>query len=67
MTEIEKDLLIIKNATNGMSSDSECSRLSIESKDSRGFKRKRINRSSEDFNRTSPSIKRAKVEIVTVD
>lgn len=62
LTEIEKDLLIIKSATNGMSSDSECSvRLcSIDSfKDSKALKRKLINVPEE---LSSPSTKRYKNE-----
>ncbi|XP_023951571.2 putative histone-lysine N-methyltransferase 1 [Bicyclus anynana] len=56
LTEIEKDLLIIKNATNGVSSDSESSRLSIDSKDSKGFKRRRTD------DTLSPSTKKFKVD-----
>ncbi|XP_069362911.1 uncharacterized protein [Maniola hyperantus] len=56
LTEIEKDLLIIKSASNGISSDSESSRLSIDSKDSKGMKRKR----TEDT--LSPSTKKIKTD-----
>ncbi|XP_045780468.1 uncharacterized protein LOC123877669 [Maniola jurtina] len=56
LTEIEKDLLIIKSATNGVSSDSESSRLSIDSKDSRSMKRKRTEDS------LSPSTKKTKTD-----
>ncbi|CAH2097203.1 unnamed protein product [Euphydryas editha] len=62
LTEIEKDLLIIKNATNAMSSDSECSvRLcSIDSsKDSKALKRKISNMVDE---LSSPTAKRFKSE-----
>lgn len=62
LTEIEKDLLIIKSATNGLSSDSECSvRLtSIDGyKDSKVLKRKLINM-SEEF--SSPPTKRYRSE-----
>ncbi|CAG9569536.1 unnamed protein product [Danaus chrysippus] len=58
LTEIEKDLLIIKNATNGLSSDSECSRISMDScKDIKALKRKRINLSTEEL-----SPKRSKID-----
>ncbi|XP_050357377.1 uncharacterized protein LOC126778071 isoform X2 [Nymphalis io] len=65
LTEIEKDLLIIKNATSGISSDSECSgRLSSidSSRDAKALKRKRINVSTEDVP-SSPSTKRMKSEL----
>ncbi|XP_013185110.2 uncharacterized protein LOC106130742 [Amyelois transitella] len=50
LTEIEKDLLIIKSATNGLSSDSECSRVSSLEGDrhSKALKRKRVSFSTED-------------------
>ncbi|CAH2237590.1 jg6296 [Pararge aegeria aegeria] len=57
LTEIEKDLLIIKNATNSISSESESSSLlSIDSKDSKGLKRRR----TDDI--FSPSTKKYKFE-----
>ncbi|XP_038219408.1 protein PFC0760c-like [Zerene cesonia] len=60
LTEIEKDLLIIKSATNGMSSDSESSgRLnSIDSMNS--LKRKRLNCDDAPSDITSPTTKRTK-------
>ncbi|CAG4970924.1 unnamed protein product [Colias eurytheme] len=60
LTEIEKDLLIIKSATNGISSDSEgsCRLNSIDSVNS--FKRKRLNDDISDV--TSPTTKKAKHE-----
>nr|XP_026490227.1 uncharacterized protein LOC113396490 isoform X1 [Vanessa tameamea]XP_026490228.1 uncharacterized protein LOC113396490 isoform X1 [Vanessa tameamea] len=65
LTEIEKDLLIIKNATSGISSDSECSgRLSSidSSRDAKASKRKRTNVSTEEV-LSSPSTKRMKSEL----
>ncbi|CAK1594383.1 unnamed protein product [Parnassius mnemosyne] len=69
LTEIEKDLLIIKNATNGISSDSDCSgRLSsIESnKETRALKRRRVDFSTEDVTLlnglNSPTTKRYKMD-----
>ncbi|XP_072936008.1 uncharacterized protein [Epargyreus clarus] len=66
LSEIEKDLLIIKNATNGISSDSDCSgRLSsIESvKDLKASKRKRGGMSTEEAisNSNSPTTKKIKL------
>lgn len=67
LSEIEKDLLIIKNATNGISSDSDCSgRLSsIESiKDLKASKRKRGGEMSTEevvSNSNSPSTKKIKL------
>ncbi|XP_063629927.1 uncharacterized protein LOC134801315 [Cydia splendana] len=57
LTEIEKDLLIIKNATNGMSSDSEGSRLSVDDKNPKALKRKRVSFSTDEV-----GAKKAKVE-----
>ncbi|XP_061723357.1 uncharacterized protein LOC133529618 [Cydia pomonella] len=57
LTEIEKDLLIIKNATNGMSSDSEGSRLSVDDKNPKALKRKRVSFSTDEL-----SGKKAKLE-----
>ncbi|CAG5014243.1 unnamed protein product [Parnassius apollo] len=69
LTEIEKDLLIIKNATNGISSDSDCSgRLSSidSSKETRALKRRRVGFSTEDVTLlnglNSPSTKRFKMD-----
>ncbi|XP_068625443.1 histone-lysine N-methyltransferase, H3 lysine-36 specific-like [Battus philenor] len=68
LTEIEKDLLIIKNATNGMSSDSECSgRLSVDSgKEARAQKRRRVGFSTEEIiiynGPNSPSTKKIKMD-----
>ncbi|CAK1541202.1 unnamed protein product [Leptosia nina] len=57
LTEIEKDLLIIKNATNGLSSDSESSGR-LNSLDSvHSLKRKRV---KEDNGFVSPSTKKSK-------
>ncbi|XP_063541840.1 repetitive organellar protein-like [Cydia strobilella] len=63
LTEIEKDLLIIKNATNGISSDSEGqsgreSRLSVEDKNPKALKRKRVS-----FSTDESGAKKAKLEI----
>ncbi|KPJ03788.1 Histone-lysine N-methyltransferase, H3 lysine-36 and H4 lysine-20 specific [Papilio xuthus] len=63
LTEIEKDLLIIKLATSGMSSDSDCSgRFSVDSaKETKAMKRKRDRISPEDlYNGLSPNNKRFK-------
>ncbi|KPJ08923.1 Histone-lysine N-methyltransferase NSD3 [Papilio machaon] len=63
LTEIEKDLLIIKLATSGMSSDSDCSgRLSVDSaKERRTMKRNRDKISCDDlYNDFSSSNKRFK-------
>ncbi|CAH2984920.1 unnamed protein product [Chilo suppressalis] len=63
LTEIEKDLLIIKNATNGLSSDSECSgRLSsIESdRNIKALKRKRVSFSTDEFTPPTSSPNNAK-------
>ncbi|XP_048001443.1 uncharacterized protein LOC125238212 [Leguminivora glycinivorella] len=49
LTEIEKDLLIIKNATNGMSSDSEGSRASLDDKNPKALKRKRVSFSTDEL------------------
>ncbi|CAH0763426.1 unnamed protein product [Diatraea saccharalis] len=67
LTEIEKDLLIIKNATNGLSSDSECSgRVSgVETdRNAKALKRKRVSFSTEDSitNNSSPTTKKAKLD-----
>lgn len=67
LTEIEKDLLIIKNATNGISSDSECSRLSSVDGDrnQKALKRKRVSFSTEEiiiYNGNAPSVKKPKLE-----
>ncbi|XP_052752837.1 uncharacterized protein LOC113514497 [Galleria mellonella] len=67
LTEIEKDLLIIKNATNGLSSDSECSRLSSLEGDrnQKASKRKRVSFSTEDIilnGKNSPSVKKIKLQ-----
>ncbi|XP_063369340.1 uncharacterized protein LOC134657707 [Cydia amplana] len=61
LTEIEKDLLIIKNATNGMSSDSEGqsvrdSRLSFEDKNPQALKRKRVSFSTDEFGAKKPKL-----------
>ncbi|XP_053619416.1 uncharacterized protein LOC128680356 [Plodia interpunctella] len=66
LTEIEKDLLIIKSATNGLSSDSECnSRLSSVEGDrnSKALKRKRVSFSSEDIVLNYPSVKKVKLDV----
>lgn len=75
LTEIEKDLLIIKNATNGlMSSDSECSgRLSSLDREEKtakegqkALKRKRVSFSTEEIvlngDVETPSVKKMKLD-----
>ncbi|XP_059050531.1 uncharacterized protein LOC131845484 [Achroia grisella] len=67
LTEIEKDLLIIKSATNGLSSDSDCSRLSSLEGDrsQKAQKRKRVSFSTEDVilnGKNSPCVKKMKMD-----
>ncbi|KAL0860813.1 hypothetical protein ABMA27_009357 [Loxostege sticticalis] len=64
LTDIEKDLLIIKNATNGLSSDSESSsRLSsIDNLNPKALKRKRVSFSTEESVCSSPSTKKSRME-----
>ncbi|CAB3223016.1 unnamed protein product [Arctia plantaginis] len=67
LTEIEKDLLIIRNATNGLSSDESSRSLSSEyDRNPKALKRKRVSFSTEEVivydGTESPNVKKSKLE-----
>ncbi|XP_063896196.1 histone-lysine N-methyltransferase, H3 lysine-36 specific-like [Helicoverpa armigera] len=66
LTEIEKDLLIIRNATNGISSDESSRSMSSEyERNPKALKRKRVSFSTEENvcdGSESPSVKKTKLE-----
>ncbi|KAJ8715497.1 hypothetical protein PYW07_009979 [Mythimna separata] len=67
LTEIEKDLLIIRNATNGISSDESSRSMSSEyERNPKALKRKRVSFSTEEIilydGSKSPSVKKHKLE-----